>query len=268
MAPDGATTIDLPELSADGLGVSLAPSIHVATIELQRPPNNHFDGPLLDALATAYEALDSDDRCRAIVLAAQGKHFCAGRDFAAPRGEGDEAADVYAHAARLLSGGTPWIAAVQGGAVGGGFGLAMAADLRVAGGKAWFSANFSRLGFHPGFGLSMLLPEAIGATRAAELLYTGRRVGAEEAYRLGLVDRSVAEGEERAAATALAADIASSAPLAVRAIRATLRGDLVERFRRATAHETAEQMRLRATDDHREGVAAAKERRTPQFRGR
>jgi enoyl-CoA hydratase/carnithine racemase len=258
----------MSDLAAEGLGVWLDEASYVATVELQRPPNNHFDTPLLRAVADAYEALDADDRCRVILLVSQGRHFCAGRDFNAPRGESDEAGDVYGQAARLLDGGTPWVAVVQGAAVGGGFGLAMAADLRVAGGRAWFSANFSRLGIHPGFGLSLLLPEAIGHQRAAELFYTGRRVGADEAAQLGLVDRLVPAGDERTAAMELAKQIAGSAPLAVRSIRATLRGDLAERFRQAAAHETDEQLRLRGTADHLEGVAATRERRAPHFEGR
>jgi enoyl-CoA hydratase/carnithine racemase len=258
----------MSDLAADGLGVWLDEASYVATLELQRPPNNHFDAPLLRALADAYEALDADGRCRVILLVAEGKHFCAGRNFNAPRGEDDEAGDVYRQAVRLLQGGTPWIAVVHGAAVGGGFGLAMAADLRVAGERAWFSANFTRLGIHPGFGLSLLLPEAIGQQRAAELFYTGRRVGADEAARLGLVDLLVPAGDERTAAMRLATQIAGSAPLAVRSIRATLRGDLVDRFRRAVAHEAEEQLRLRETADHREGVSATRERRTPRFEGR
>jgi 2-(1,2-epoxy-1,2-dihydrophenyl)acetyl-CoA isomerase len=255
-----------PDPSTD-LHVAFDPQTHVATVEIRRPPNNYFDVGLLRRIADRFEELDADGRCRVIVLCSAGKHFCAGRDFESPRDEGDEATEVYDQAVRLVATPLPWIAAVQGAAIGGGLGLAMAADLRIAGSRAWFTANFARLGIHHGFGLGVTLPPIIGQQRTVDLLYTGRRVRAEEAAEIGLVDRLVAEGDERVEAARVAADIAASAPLAIRSIRETLRGDLVERFRAATTREAAEQVRLRATADHREGVAAVTERRDPVFTG-
>ena len=175
---------------------------------------------------------------------------------------------LYAAAYRLFAAATPVVAAVRGAAVGGGLGLALAADLRVAGPESLFSANFSRLGFHHGFGLTVTLPEVAGRQAAYDLLYTGRRVRGEEARALGLCDRLVDTGAIRDEARALAAEIATSAPLAVQAIRATMRAGLVERFRAATEREAAEQARLAGTEDFREGVAATTERRTPRFTGR
>lgn len=266
--PDRPPDEPVPDVGDGDVVVQVEAAPHVTLVEIRRPPNNHLDAVLLAEVADRFEALDADGRCRAIVLCSEGRHFCAGRDFNAPRTDGDEASDVYAQAARLVAVGIPWIAAVQGAAVGGGMGLALAADLRVAGSRAWFAANFARLGIHQGFGLGLTLPPVIGQQRTAELLYTGRRVAADEAREIGLVDRLVDEGEERAAALDLAAQIAAAAPLAVRSIRATLRGDLAERFRAETRHEQAEQVRLRATSDHREGVAAVRERRDPRFEGR
>ena len=114
----------------------------------------------------------------------------------------------------------------------------------------------------------MTLPAAVGHPSALDLLYTGRRIGGEEAYRLGLCDRLVAADRLRDEARALAAEVASVAPLAVRAIRRTLRGHLAAEVRAATAHERAEQDRLVATADFQEGVRAAAERREPRFEGR
>lgn len=238
---------------------------HVTTVRLCRPPNNFFSVGMIEALAAAFESLDDDRRCRAIVLAAEGKHFCAGADFSAP---GDQStAALYRAAVRLFRTGTPVVAAVQGAAIGGGLGLALAADFRVAAPEARFSANFARLGFHHGFGLSVTLPALVGQQRAAELLYTGRRIDGETAAEIGLVDRLVPLDDLVPAARELAAEIAGSAPLAVRSIRATLRGDLADRVTAATDHEMAEQERLRQTPDFREGTRAMAERRTPNFTG-
>jgi enoyl-CoA hydratase/carnithine racemase len=238
---------------------------HVAVVEMHRPPNNFFDTALIASLADAFEKLD-DSACRAIVLCAEGKHFCAGANFGG--GARDDAGDLYRHAVRLFSTKLPVVAAVQGAAVGGGLGLALMPDFRVASPEARFSANFARLGFHPGFGLSVTLPRLVGPQVAQDLLYTGRRVPGEEALRLGLCDRLATLTMLRGEAITLAEEIAHSAPLAVRSIRETLRGDLAEAVRRATERELAEQQRLQRTEDFREGVSAMADRRLPRFEGR
>ena len=239
---------------------------YVATIELRRPPNNFFSLEMVAGIADALESLDDDPRCRAAVLCAQGKHFCAGADFSAG-GVGYTTEDLYAAAVRIFRTHTPVVAAVHGAAVGGGLGLALTADFRVAAPEARFSANFARLGFHQGFGLSVTLPRLVGQQAAADLLFTGRRVPGEEAVRLGLADRLAARDEVRSTAQAMAAEIAVSAPLAVRSIRATLRGDLADQVEAATAHEHREQDRLQHTADFAEGSRAMIERRLPDFRG-
>jgi enoyl-CoA hydratase/carnithine racemase len=242
----------------------------VAVVEIHRPPNNYIDVSLAAALADAYERLDDEPRCRAIVLCSEGKHFCAGAalggDGADPAGE-LQAAVVYRHAVRMFACAVPVVAAVQGAAVGGGFGLALSADFRVVAPDARLWANFARLGFHHGFGMTVTLPAVIGPQRALELLLTGRRVGGDEAVSLGLADRLASADELRAEAHRRAVAIAGSAPLAVRSIRQTLRGELAERVRIATEREAAEQARLMGTADFREGVRAASERRAPNFTG-
>lgn len=242
----------------------------VALLEMRRPPANHFDEQLIGRLVDAAAALDDDPACRVIVLASQGKHFCAGADF----GDGDFVRDqvgaagrLYHRAAELFDVRTPMIAAVQGTAVGGGLGLACVADFRVAEPSTRFVANFARLGFHQGFGLSVTLPELVGRQAAADMLLTARRVGGEEAVRIGLADRLADPGRLRETAWELAAQIAASAPLAVRSIRATLRGDLSARIRQALDHELAEQKVHWATRDSAEGIKASLQRRTPEFLG-
>src|SRR5262249_52833249 len=131
-----------------------------------------------------------------------------------------------------------------------------------------FCANFTRLGFHPGFGLTVTLPEAIGKQNAALMFYTSRRVTGEEAFRMGLADLLVPQAEVRVAAQKLAAEIAENAPLGVMATRASLRAGLAERVRAATTHELEQQIELRKTGDFKEGVKAMAERRVPNFSGR
>jgi enoyl-CoA hydratase/carnithine racemase len=244
---------------------------HVATVEIRRPPNNFFDIALIRELATAYDELNADDACRAIVLCSEGKHFCAGADFAPKERTPEQAADeanLYVEAIRLFENRTPIVAAVQGGAIGGGLGLVCSTDFRVGCPEARFTANFAQLGFHHGFGLSVTLPAIVGRQRALELLYRGHRIDGEEALRIGLCDRLAPQAELRDAAHAFAAEIASSGPLAVPAIRHTMRGDLGARVRAALDVELAEQRKLQRTDDFREGVGATAERRAPEFRGR
>jgi enoyl-CoA hydratase/carnithine racemase len=248
--------------------VTVSLDAYVATVEIHRPPNNFFDAALIGELADAYDALDADPECRAIVLCSEGKHFCAGANLGAAANPADEPRSLYEQAVRLFAAKTPVVAAVQGAAVGGGLGLALSADFRVAGEQSRFSANFARLGFHHGFALTETLPAVAGRQAAMDLLLTGRRVRGGEALALKLCDRLVADDELRACAHAYARQIAASAPLAVASIRATMRGDIVERVRKVFEREAREQDRLRQTDDFREGVAASSERRDPCFAGR
>lgn len=250
---------------------------HVATVEIHRPPHNFFDVALIRALVDAFTQLDAEPECRAIVLCSEGKSFCAGARLggdAPPAAESPTppgirgSGHLYQEAIRLFAAELPVVAAVQGAAVGGGLGLALAADFRVACPEARFSANFARMGFHHGFGLTVTLPRLVGQQAALDMLYTGRRVKGDEALELGLCDRLVALDDVRQGAHELAAEIALSGPLAVRSIRRTMRTGLVEAIHVATDRELVEQSWLRQTEDFREGVRAMNERRTPEFRGR
>lgn len=244
----------------------------VATITLDRPPNNHVSVELMKALADELERLDNDNGVRAVVLATAGKVFCAGADLASPGGVGAEGMDtispLYDQAVRLFSIEKPIIAAVQGAAVGAGLGLALVADFRVAAPEARFSANFVKLGFHPGFGLTHTLPRLIGEQRANLMFLTARRVKAEEGLAWGLVDEIVPLDGLVAAAQTLAAEIAANAPLAVVATRKTIRSDLAAAVRAQTNIEFEQQAILRATDDFKEGVLSVNERRPGVFQGR
>jgi len=160
------------EVSRDG---------YVAIVEIQRPPHNFFDIDLIHTLADVFDTLDEDKGARAIVLASQGKNFCAGNDFASkpkpsthPKAVALEGSfsPLYAGAVRLFSNKKPIVGAIQGAAVGGGFGLALLPDFRVVTPQARFTANFVKLGFHPGFGLTHTLPKLIGQQKAALMFQT------------------------------------------------------------------------------------------------
>ena len=243
---------------------------NVAVVEFSRPPANYFDVELITAIADIYAELDANPQCRAMVLASIGKHFCAGADFSQGQLSEEKSKRLYAQAARLFSYGVPVVAAVQGRAIGGGLGVAMSADFRVASASSHFVCNFSQLGTHHGFGLSVTLPAVIGQQRTLELLYTGADVLGTTAFEIGLCDRLVADDDAiRDEAIAFAERIASSSPLAVRAIRRTMWAskypDLIQQ---ATDLERQEQAVLFSTDDFQEGVRAAAARRRPIFVGK
>jgi len=253
---------------------------HVGLIEIRRPPLNFFDVTLINQIADALEEFDRDIEIRASVLAAKGKAFCAGADFSDParkeqeaQAETDPAANLpinhlYVQAVRIFRNKKPFVAAVHGAAIGGGLGLAVSADFRVTCREARFSANFTKLGFHPGFGLTATLPELIGKNNAELMFYTSRRVTGEEAYRWGLANELVPQNEVRPAALKLALEIAECSPLGLVSTRATMRAGLADRVLAATNHELVEQTKLRATEDFKEGVKATAERRVADFKGR
>jgi enoyl-CoA hydratase/carnithine racemase len=249
---------------------------HVAVIEMRRPPHNFFDLSLLEQITTALDEIDASDTWRCSVLAAEGKSFCAGTNFNDPKrqnetpnpADGGVAGQLYRAAVRLFRTKKPMVGAIHGAAIGGGLGLALVPDFRVTCPEARFSANFTRLGFHPGFGLTVTLPELIGRNRAELLMYTGRRIGGEEAAAWGLANLCVPQDRVRAEAIKLATEISECAPLAIIETRASMRRDIADRFAAGAAHELSVQLKLRATEDFKEGIKAATERRTPNFKGK
>ncbi|OHB26923.1 MAG: enoyl-CoA hydratase [Phenylobacterium sp. RIFCSPHIGHO2_01_FULL_69_31] len=252
--------------------VKVALDGHVAVVTLDRPPHNFVSVEFMADLADAMEAADASNDVRAIVLQSEGRTFSGGADFASPTDkvassmEGVNA--LYDQAVRLFSVQKPIVAAVQGSAVGAGLGLALVADFRIAAPEARFAANFVKLSFHPGFGLTHTLPRLVGQQRAALMFLTGRRIKAEEGLAWGLVDEVVPMAELRDAALRLAREIAENAPLAVLATRKTLRAGLAAAVKAQTGVEHEEQALLRATEDFAEGVRSVAERRPGNFVGR
>src|SRR5215469_7234475 len=251
--------------------VSVETRSHVAVLTFSRPPNNHVSVESMRDLADALFDVDAETNLRASVLTAGGKVFCAGADLVNPGGVGAQGMQginpLYVEAVRLFSARKPIVAAVQGAAIGAGLGLALVADFRVAAPEARFSANFVKLGFHPGFGISFTLPRLIGPQKAALMCLTGRRIKGEEALAWGLVDEVAPMDALRTAALALAQELAENAPLAVEATRATLRGDIAMLVKAQTDKEFDIQSRLRKTADFAEGIRAVAERRPGRFTG-
>ncbi|HXN12252.1 MAG TPA: enoyl-CoA hydratase/isomerase family protein [Candidatus Acidoferrales bacterium] len=254
--------------------VSVTLDGNVAQLEIHRPPHNFFDFALIRDLANAFEALDETPECRALMLCSEGKSFCAGANFANRDAQSGEAPartgenPLYVEGVRLFRCRKPVVAAIQGAAIGGGFGLALVADFRVATADARFAANFVKLGIHPGFGLTYTLPRLIGTQKASLMFYTGRRIEGKEALAWGLCDQLAEPDKLRDSAIALAAEIAEGAPLALLSTRATMRQGLADAVKAQTDHEFKEQSRLFKTEDHREGVKAVSERRPGKFLGK
>lgn len=253
---------------------------YVTTVEIQRPPHNFFDHTLIAQIADAFAAADENPDCRALVLAAQGKSFCAGANFGTGQDDDSGSEDfteegfqnttgiLYREAARLFDNKKPIVGAIQGAAIGGGLGLSLVPDFRVVSPQARFGANFVKLGIHQGFGISVVLPRLVGQQAANLMLLTGRRLSGEQALEIGLADVLTDQDSLRTRAQELAAEIAENAPLALLSVRATMREGLAEAVATATEHELKEQQRLIATEDSREGIRSVAERRPGNFKGR
>lgn len=243
----------------------------IATVSIERPPHNFFDFVLIQSLASAFEDLGRDKDCRVIILRAEGKSFCAGANF----GSGDDdklnadrsIKSLYQEAVRLFRTPKPVIGVIQGAAIGGGLGLSVMPDFRIGCPESRFAANFTRLGFHPGFGLTVTLPRLIGTTKAELMFYTSRRIKGDEAFAMGLLDVLVPQDQLMQSAMELATEISHCSPLGVVDTRATMRAGLADQVREATDHELAIQNRLRDTADFAEGVKAMGERRIPNWQG-
>jgi enoyl-CoA hydratase/carnithine racemase len=251
----------------------------VATITLDRPDNRNSMTPdLMAAFRAAVAAAAADRALRAVVVTGTGASFCAGADFrsAAPLPDADPepARDeerlyaTYEPFLEVFDLPMPTIAAMNGHAVGGGFGLALVCDLRVANREARYGANFARLGFHSGMAISHLLPRIVGVPLAADLLFTGRLVTGAEAAAIGLVHEAVAREDVLSAAHARARAIAACAPEAVRLMKRSLYRGAGWDPRAAARAEAVVQAATMRSEDGREGVRALLEKREPRFTGR
>jgi len=247
----------------------------VGKIILNRPEQRNAMSPeLLDAFSGAIRLAQSDHGIRCLVITGRGRCFSAGadlrsslqrKDLGKPSWEASFA--MYEPFLQVLEVTVPVVAALNGHAVGGGFGLALLADIRVASVDAKYGANFARLGIHSGLGISYLLPRLVGAANASELLFTGRLVTGSEALQMGLVTHAKEASEVLPAAGSLARAIAGSAPKAVQEMKASIRRGLGWKIREAALEEAKLQAASLDTEDAKEGVAAILEKRQPEFTG-
>jgi len=256
--------------------VRYASADRIGVITLDRPDNRNSMTPeLLDAFVAAAAAARADAEARCVVITGTGSCFSAGADFKSilqrPGAAGtpsDRSFAMYAPFLGVLELEVPVIAACNGHTVGGGFGLALICDLRIGARGARYGANFAKLGLHPGMAISYLLPRIIGVSRAAELLFTGRLVEGDEAERIGILSSAHDATDVLPRAMELAASIAASAPMAVRAMKRTFYRGLGWDVRGAAHTEAFAQAESLATEDAAEGIKALLEKREPRFSGR
>lgn len=249
----------------------------IGVITLNRPDNRNSMTPeVLDGFAAAVAEARARAELRCVVITGKGHCFSAGADFKSeiqrpgtgrPRQPHEQSFAMYEPFLSVLDIEVPVIAAMNGHAVGGGFGLSLLCDLRVASREAKYGANFARLGISPGVGISYVLPRLVGVARAADMLFTGRLVLGHEAEHMGLVNAAVAADQVLPRAMDLARDIAASAPVAVRLTKHFLYQGLDWRPRDAALREAFAQAATLTTADAREGIAALLEKRKPDFKG-
>jgi enoyl-CoA hydratase/carnithine racemase len=261
--------------SYKALNVTASADGYVVTVELNRPEAlNAMNTAMGEDLLRCFEELHRDRAVRAVVFTGAGtKAFCVGGDLKEREGMSDEtwrAQHVIfeAAAARVLHCPVPVIAAVEGFAMGGGCELAVLSDFVVCGETAVFAVPEVTRGIFPGIGGTQLLPRIIGAPLAKEMIFTGRRVSAQEAKAIGLVNHLVPKGQARAKALEIAATIADNGPIAVRQAKKAVN------WGSETDLETAMALAIEAynntvtTEDRLEGVRAFNEKRKPAFKGR
>lgn len=247
----------------------------IVTLTLNRPENrNSMNADLTAAFNECVLRVRGSKDVRVVVIAGSGTTFCGGADFNTLDRKGpitevrERVLGAYEAFLPLLDVEVPIIGALTGHAIGGGLGLALVCDIRVANREARYGANFARLGFHSGMAISYLLPRIVGVSKAADLLFSGRIIDGAEAERFGLVNVAVAPDQVLAEANERAQEIAGNAPLAVRLMKKTFYAGLDWNPRRAANIESWPQAATIASDDAAEGIAALLEKRPPEFRGR
>jgi len=256
------------------MNVRLEKSSGIATLTLDRPDRlNAMSDAMWDALLAHIDAIAAEDEIRAVVLKGEGRAFCSGGDVS-----NMAKSDIVSGRARsqkrhrtiiaLYNLEKPVIAATRGPVYGIGNALALACDLIVASDTTRFSMAFKKVGVVPDGGAVFFLTQRLGIAQAKELVYTARPIDATEAKSLGLVSRVVPDAELESAALALATEFAESATYALALAKKMFQAMAVPTLEQLCEMETLASGIVRLTHDHKEGVAAFKEKRPPKFLGK
>ena len=246
----------------------------IGQLVFNRPANrNSLTPEMLEALKEAITAAKNDSDIRCLIITGTEKNFCAGGDF---KGGAENSKipfsqqgliDTYSICMELLNITVPVIGALNGHAIGGGFGVALLSDIRVANSTALYGANFARLGMHSGMSLSYMLPRLIGLAKANELMFTGRRFSGSEGESLGLFNYALPPEQVWPKALELAEEIAACAPNAVQLMKQSIINNLDWNPHSRLANEAHHQSTSFDSNDAREGIAAMMEKREPVFTG-
>ena len=250
---------------------------YIATVTLNRPDNrNSMTEDILEGVLDATSKVRGDDSVRCVVITGKGRSFCAGADFKSQsqrKGRrnsplpNERSFAMYEPFLSVLDIEVPVIGALNGHAIGGGMGLALVCDMRVANQDAKYGANFTRLGMHPGMATTYFMPRLIGVPKTAEILLTGRLITGAEAAEMGLANYAVPADQVLPKAMELAREVAECAPIANRWTKRSLYQNVNWDPRPAAMREAELQSRTIETEDYKEGVKALLEKRTPEFRG-
>lgn len=255
---------------------------NVGVITLNAPGRmNTISGAMLDQMSQRFLEADKNPQVRCIILTGAGRAFCAGLDLGSQAGKTEKLGVLDDSGQNMIEFNirdtppivlhgldTPVICALNGGAAGYGLDIALGCDIRIAADTAKMAPGFAKRGILPESGGTWLLPRIVGYARAAEIAFTGRTLNAEECLELGLVNSVVPSDQLMERAMDMAGEIASNAPLAVRAIKRMMRAAETETFEQNVHHVFLQLLPLFRTQDFKEGVAAFIEKRPPKFVGR
>ncbi|MFC1871210.1 enoyl-CoA hydratase/isomerase family protein [Chloroflexota bacterium] len=254
-------------------GITLDKKDGVATITLDRPQQlNAITLPMAYSLAAALDGMEKDNDIKALILTGAGRGFCAGLDATTFGPVAEMSPEELGALMRTLtipldSLSIPTIAAVNGATVGAGLSLALVCDMRIASEKARFASGYLGVGLIPDVGGTYSLPRIVGTARAMELMITGDPFGADEAERLGIVNRVVPDEELMKAATRLAEKIARGPSVAIKLLKQAVRQGINNSLEQQIEFECFADYTCFRTEDHKEGIKALLEKRTPEFRG-
>ena len=255
-----------------------------ATLTLNRPGRlNSLSNHMLESLADAIESVAEDDSIRAVIITGSGRSFCAGADtdeMTGGEGEGPHKPGPggpealrrgFKLAQKVILGiyemEKPVIAAINGSAVGAGFDLACACDIRIASDSARFMAAYFHVGLFPGYGGTWLYPRLLGSAKAAEMMFTGNFMEIDEAKDLGFLNDVVSEDELLNTAEKMARRIASGPPIAIRLAKTMMRRGMSMDLETSLEMAAAAEAITLSSSDHAEGMSALRQKRRPEFKG-